>query len=141
MAFVSKYSAIIDTNVVFEGLTRRGGVPGLIIDAWIAGLFKAYISNALSYEYEDVLSRKLSDNRWRRIKPVLGALIKKSEFVTIYYSWRPASPDPGDEHLIDCAINTGAPIVTSNIRDFQPAKELLGLAVMMPAEFATHISG
>jgi len=29
--------AVIDTNVVFEGLTKQGGVCGLIIDAWRAG--------------------------------------------------------------------------------------------------------
>jgi hypothetical protein len=29
---------IIDTNVVFEGLTKKGGAAGLIIDAWHAGL-------------------------------------------------------------------------------------------------------
>jgi len=75
--------AIIDTNVVFEGLTQQGGAPGMIIDVWAAGLFRACVSNALSYEYEDVLSRKLSDIRWRRIKPALGALLDKSEFVTV----------------------------------------------------------
>ena len=29
---------VIDTNVVFEGLTKQGGASGLIIDAWLAGL-------------------------------------------------------------------------------------------------------
>ncbi|MCP4351691.1 MAG: PIN domain-containing protein [Desulfobacterales bacterium] len=127
--------AIIDTNVVFEGLTQQGGTPGLIIDAWAAGLFRACVSNALSYEYEDVLSRKLSDKRWRRIKPALGALLDKSEFVTVYYTWRPASPDPGDDHLIDCALNSGTMIVTSNIRDFREAEKSLGLTIMTPDGF------
>ena len=27
---------VIDTNVVFEGLTKKGGASGLIIDAWLA---------------------------------------------------------------------------------------------------------
>ncbi len=129
--------AIIDTNVVFEGLTQQGGAPGMIIDAWAAGLFRACVSNALSYEYEDVLSRKLSDIRWRRIKPALGALLDKSEFITVYFTWRPASPDPGDDHLIDCALNSGGMIVTSNIRDFREAEKSLGLTVMTPVGFAT----
>jgi predicted nucleic acid-binding protein len=29
---------VVDTNVVFEGLTQQGGAAGLIIDAWLAGL-------------------------------------------------------------------------------------------------------
>jgi len=55
--------AVIDTNVLFEGLTRQGGAPGLIIDAWFADLFQPCVSNALAYEYLDVLSRKLSEPR------------------------------------------------------------------------------
>ncbi len=59
---------LVDTNVLFEGLTKQGGAPGLIIDAWLAGLIEVYVSNALAYEYEDVLSRKLSEHRWQRLK-------------------------------------------------------------------------
>ncbi len=64
--------AVIDTNVVFEGLTKQGGACGLIIDAWRAGLFEACVANALAFEYEDVLARKLSAKRWNRIQPVLN---------------------------------------------------------------------
>jgi predicted nucleic acid-binding protein len=129
--------AIIDTNVLFEGLTKQGGAPGLIIDAWVAGIFRACVSNALSYEYEDVLSRNLSKIRWLRIKPALGALLDKAEFVTVWYTWRPSSPDPGDDHLIVCALNSGGIITTSNIRDFREAEKSLGLTVMTPEGFVT----
>ena len=38
--------AVIDTNVVFEGLTRRVSVPTLVIDAWLEELFEPCVSNA-----------------------------------------------------------------------------------------------
>jgi len=63
---------VVDTNVVFEGLTKQGGASGLIVDAWLAGLIAVCVSNALAYEYDDVLSRKLSKERWSRLQPVLG---------------------------------------------------------------------
>ena len=132
--------AVIDTNVVFEGLTTQGGASGLVIVSWLAGLFRPCISNALAYEYADVLSRKLSDKRWKIIKPVLGTLLEQAEFITIHYTWRPSSPDPADEHLIDCAMNTGAVIVTWNIRDFQNAKKSLGMYVMTPVDFLVLLS-
>ncbi|OWY68326.1 toxin-antitoxin system toxin component, PIN family protein [cyanobacterium TDX16] len=125
---------VIDTNVVFAGLTQRGNAASLIIDAWLADLFRVYVSNALAYEYADVLSRMLSETRWQSIKPVLGTLLSQADFTTIYYSWRPTSPDPGDEHIIDCAMNASAIVITSNIRDFKTAKESLGLQVMTPLE-------
>jgi predicted nucleic acid-binding protein len=131
---------VIDTNVLFEGLTKQGGAAGLIIDAWRAGSLRVYVSTALAYEYADVLSRKLSAARWQRIKPVLGALLAQVEFAPIYYSWRPSSPDPGDEHVIDCAMNAGATVISANVRDFQLAKRTLGLRVMTPVAFVSQFA-
>ncbi|MBW4551765.1 MAG: putative toxin-antitoxin system toxin component, PIN family [Aphanocapsa sp. GSE-SYN-MK-11-07L] len=140
MAADLQFRVVIDTNVVFEGLTKQGGAAGLIIDAWLAGLIQVCVSTALAYEYEDVLSRKLSEIRWQKLQPVLSALLGKVEFTAIYYSWRPTSPDPGDDLVIDCAMNAGAIVVTSNIRDFQRAKVSLGLQVMTPTELVIKLA-
>lgn len=93
MSPASLLRVVIDTNVVFEGLTKQGGAAGLIVDAWLGGLIQVHVSNALAYEYEDVLSRKLSGTRWQQIKPALGTLLACSQFTIIYYLWRPTSPD------------------------------------------------
>jgi predicted nucleic acid-binding protein len=131
---------VIDTNVVFEGLTRSVSVPTLIIDAWLEGLFHPCVANALAYEYVDVLSRKLSSTRWVRAQPVVEELLAQAEFVPTYFSWRPNSPDPGDEHVVDCAMNARAIVVTSNLRDFTWAQEELRLQVLTPAEFLWHLT-
>lgn len=130
---------IIDTNVVFEGLTTQGGACGLIVDAWLAGHFQPCVSTSLAYAYRDVLARKLSDARWSTLKPVLGRMLAHVEFVSIYFSWQPTSPDPGDDLVIDCAMKAGAPVVTTNVRDFRLAQESLGLAVMTPVEFVVML--
>jgi predicted nucleic acid-binding protein len=131
---------VMDTNVVFEGLTKRGGAADLITDAWLAGLLRVYVSNALAYEYVDVLSRKLSRARWQRLRPVLGTLLSKAQFVVTYFSWRPVSPDPGDDHVIDCAMNAGATVVTWNVRDFETARKALGLQVITPVEAVIQLA-
>ena len=82
----SAFRIVIDTNVLFEGLTKQGGAAGLVIDAWLAGLLTVCVSTALAYEYVDVLSRKLSEKRWQRLQPVVGKLLNLSQFVAIYYS-------------------------------------------------------
>ncbi|MFN7946437.1 MAG: PIN domain-containing protein [Blastocatellia bacterium] len=132
---------VIDTNVIFEGLTRQGGACGLIIDSWQAGLLRACVSTALAYEYADVPGRKLSAQRWQQLQPVLGGLLSRAEYVPIFYSWRPSSPDPGDELVIDCAMNAGVPIVTMNTRDFQAARLSLGLAVLKPVALVAILAG
>jgi predicted nucleic acid-binding protein len=99
-----------DTNVVFEGLTTQGSAAGLIVEAWLAGLFEVCVSNALAYEYKYVLSRKLSASRWQVLKPVLGTLLSCAQFTTIYYSWRPTSPDAGDDLLDELTVLRSFPI-------------------------------
>jgi predicted nucleic acid-binding protein len=141
MAAGSLSRVVVDTNVVLEGLTKQGGASGLIIDAWLAGLLQVYVSNALAYEYVDVLSNKLSAARWQRLKPVLGTLLAQANFVAIHFSWRPMSPDPGDEHVIDCAMNAGATVVTWNVRDFNTAREALGLPIVAPVDAVIELAG
>lgn len=135
-----KLQVVVDTNVLLEGLSLQGGAPGLIIDAWRADLFQACVSNALAYEYADVLSRKLSARRWRTLRPVVGALLEKARFVVVYFSWRPISPDKADDHIIDCAMNAGAGVVTGNIRHFRKASESLGLPVWTPVELVYKLA-
>jgi predicted nucleic acid-binding protein len=130
---------VIDTNVVFEGLTQQGGAAGYVIEAWLAGLLDVRVSNAIAYEYVDVLSRKLSEKRWAEIKPALGALLQQTQFVTVYFSWRPISPDKGDEHVIDCAMNAGAMVITANLKHFQTARKSLGLEVLTPVELLLRL--
>lgn len=139
MSQSSLLRVVIDTNVVFEGLTQNGGAAGLVIEAWLAGLFDVHISNALSMEYVDVLSRKLSPERWSAVQPVLGTLFTQAQFTPIYFSWRPTSPDAGDDLVIDCGMNASAIVITSNVRDFRQAKELLGLQVMTPTELVIKL--
>ena len=127
--------AVIDTNVLFEGLTKNDGAAGLIVEAWNTGLFFACVSNALAYEYLDVLSRKLSPIRWEKIRPILGGLLAEAIFIPNYFTWRPISPDPADDHVVDCAMNAGAPIVTYNLKDFRNATLVLELPVMTPVEY------
>ena len=129
-----KWQVVIDTNVIFEGLTKRGNAPGFLVDAWLAGLVDVCVSNSLAYEYVDVLSHKLSNRRWQRLKPVLGLMLDRARFVVVHYTWRPISPDPQDDHVVDCAMNAGAAVVTSNVRDFRTAEKALGLQVVTPVQ-------
>jgi predicted nucleic acid-binding protein len=139
MSSSSLLRLVIDTNVVFEGLTKKGGAAGFIIDAWLAELFDVYVSNALAIEYVDVLSRKLSHDRWLELQPILGTLLNQAQFTPIYFSWRPTSPDTGDDLVVDCGMNANAIVVTSNVRDFPQAQQSLGLQVITPTELVIKL--
>ena len=131
--------AVIDTNVVFEGLTKQGSASNTILQAWEFGLFDACYSMALGYEYKDVLSRKLSEKRWEKIKPHINELLDVAIPVDLNYRWRPISPDPDDDFVIECALNAGAIVVTYNIKDFRLAEQQYGLEVMTPDDFLAEL--
>ncbi|KPA11789.1 protein containing DUF132 [Candidatus Magnetomorum sp. HK-1] len=134
-----KLKIVIDTNVLFEGLTNKNSPSSQVIDALIFNKCKAYICNALAYEYEDVLSRKLSKRRWSDLKPIFTDILLKMHFTDIVISYRPSSPDPGDDHVIDCAVNSNSMIVTNNTKDFKLAKRALGIKILKPENFITLI--
>ena len=140
MATQQTLQAVIDTNVLFEGMTTQGSAPGLIMEAWRAALFRACVSTTLAYAYREVCSGKLSAVRWQQLQPVVGALLRQARFVPLSVSWRPRSPDPGDEQVIDGAMNARAPVVTANTRDFRLAAQTLGLVVLTPVEFVTRLA-
>lgn len=140
MSTRSRLRVVIDTNVVFEGLSKRGSAAGFVIDAWLTGSIQVHVSNALIYEYEDVISRKFSPARWQQLKPAVEILLSCAQLTKIYYSWRPTSPDPGDDLVIDCAMNAMAIMTTANLRDFRSAGESLGLLILSPAELVTKLA-
>ncbi|MCB0077899.1 MAG: PIN domain-containing protein [Anaerolineales bacterium] len=131
---------MLDTNVVFEGLTKQAGLAGTIINAWFAGLLQVCVSDALAYEYADVMARKLSPHRLETARITLATLLSMAEEIVIYYRWRPSSPDPSDEFVIDCVLNANAILVTSNIKDFRLAQTTLGLRVMTPFQFLSFLA-
>jgi predicted nucleic acid-binding protein len=70
------------------------------------------------------------------IEELLAALVSVTEWVPIYYSWRPNLKDEGDNHVIELAIAGNAQVVvTNNIRDFQGAELLFPkLSILKPEQ-------
>ena len=126
--------AVVDTNVVFEGLTSLSA-SGQVMDAWIARRFVPCVSTALALEYEEVLTNKLGARKGPRALKALQALFDRTEFVPIHYRVRPASPDPDDDFVLEAAYNSGAVIVTRNLRDLEVAGASLGIDVQTPEKF------
>lgn len=132
--------AVIDTNVVFEGLTKQGGASAFVMQLWEQNQFTACASTTLMLEYRDVFGRLLSQRRWEKLQPTLKRLLAMVDRTEIYFTWRPSSPDPGDDLVIDCALNANAVVVTHNVKDFRLAEVQLGLPVFRPAQFIAYLA-
>ena len=130
--------AVVDTNVLFEGLTKRGSC-GAVVDAWKEKRFVPCVSTALALEYEATLTNKLGTRKRRLAVGALSALLNRVEFIPIVYRVRPMSPDPDDDFVIECAFNANASIVTRNVKDFRIAQSALEIAVLKPSEFLVRL--
>lgn len=126
--------AVVDTNVLVSGLNRTG-LEGAVIDAWADQAFQPCVSTALALEYQDVLARKFPEVRRETAMRALQALLVRCEYVPIRYTYRPASPDPGDDFVVDCVLNSQALLITANVRDFQGPGAELGFQVVGPKAF------
>ena len=76
-----------------------------------------------------------------QISAVLDALLAQALLVQpIRIRRRPALTDPGDDLVIECALEARADaIVTMNVRDFAAAVETFGLRVLKPGDLVAEL--
>lgn len=69
------------------------------------------------------------------IEVLLDAFALVAEPIRISYLWRPMLRDPGDDLVLETAVNGRAEIiVTFNRRDFEPAAAGFGVQILSPAD-------
>ena len=70
----------------------------------------------------------------------VDGLIAMAEPVQSHFRWRPQLRDPGDEMVLEAAVNGRADaIVTFNEKDLREARRSFGLAVIRPGESLRRI--
>jgi len=97
--------------------------------------WQSVVTPALMYEYEDVARRPgaapgLSP---QDITNILEMIYRESHRQFVWFSWRPLSPDPGDDAILEAAIAGRCDYVVSfNERHLRAAREF-GVEVLKPA--------
>ncbi|MGK7932235.1 MAG: putative toxin-antitoxin system toxin component, PIN family [Microcystaceae cyanobacterium] len=129
---------VIDTSVFISALISPNGANRELLRRCLKDEYLPLMSNALFCEYESLIQREeikvkcpLSEAEVERL---LAALMKVSQWVMIYYLWRPNLPDEADNHLIELAIAGNASfLVTYNLKDFKRAELLFpNLSILKP---------
>jgi putative PIN family toxin of toxin-antitoxin system len=135
---ISVVVVVVDTNVFVAALRSGGGPSREIIRRCLNGRYQPIFSNALWLEYEDLLGRDVWTNETTEDdrRQVLAAVAAASQWVKIFYGWRPNLRDEGDNHLVELAIAGGAEaIVTYNSRDLWSGDlRWPNIAVLTPPE-------
>lgn len=114
---------VLDTNIIVGAMLRDGGACRAVLRLCLQGEVQPIIGVALFAELEDVLSR---EDLFRNSKltaaerqDLFAAFLSVTQWVPIYYTWRPNLRDEADNHVVDLAVAGNADcIVTKNERDF-----------------------
>ena len=136
---------VLDTSVVVAGLRTRLGAGNAILRLVAARRLILLSTPTLFLEYEDVLKRPeqrlVHGLALEQIDEFLAELAALIEPVESHFQWRPQVRDPGDEMVLEAAINGAADaLVTYNIGDFAPAADRFGLSVLRPAELLKRVN-
>ena len=129
----------MDTDVVVAALRSPTGASAAIIALADEGKVTLLLSVPLVLEYEATCS--LAEHRLaagvskRDVDEFLDDLMVLAEQVEAYFLWRPRLRDPGDEMVLEAAVNGRADaIVSFNHRDFAAVPQEFGIALLRPAD-------
>jgi predicted nucleic acid-binding protein len=134
----------MDTNAVVAAMRSPRGASAGLLRAARADRVTLLATVALCLEYESVCSRaehvaaagfSLAD-----LRVFLDAVVSLVEPVQTWFLWRPQLRDPGDELVLEAAVNgRAAAIATFNRRDFIPGAARFRVEVLLPAEAIRRI--
>jgi putative PIN family toxin of toxin-antitoxin system len=135
---------VLDTDVVVAAMRSPAGASAALLGAARKRRVTLLASVALALEYEAVcgqaehrLAAGLSE---REVEIFLSAVIAMAEPVEPHFLWRPQLRDPGDEMVLEAAVNGRAgALVTFNRRDYGRAPSAFGIEVLLPREALQRI--
>ena len=97
--------AVIDTNILVSAMMNHDQSPRMIMRQCLEGKIQALMGTTLYLECEDVTHREYIFKRCSITQPereaLFDAFLASTEWVNIFYNWRPNLKDEADNHLID----------------------------------------
>ena len=130
---------VLDTNVIVAAMRSPLGASAAILRSARRGQVVIVGSVALAIEYEAVCNRPehkaAAGLTSGDVSLLLDVVIAMMEPIETHFMWRPQLRDPGDEFVLDLAVNGRVDaIVTFNGRDFEAAPAQFGISVLTPAQ-------
>jgi len=131
---------VFDTNVVASASFWRGP-PFDCLAAWAQGRCEAVVSPALLAEYYETIEELRLE--YPRRKPVewIDALTESAELIFPTERATGATPDAGDEMVLECALAAEADyIVTGDKKHLLPLREFHDIRIVSPSDFLRRLA-
>ena len=127
--------AVFDTNVVVSGFLSPAGPPGRIVEWLRNGEAQAVLDDRIMAEYAEVLARPVFRLPVVEVELVLAAIRARAFWVEAEAARTVRGlPDPDDAPFLECALASGVPLVTGNLRHF-PKSAAKDATVITPVQF------
>ena len=135
---------MLDSSVVVSAFRSRLGASSRLLGLVEDGRLAPLATPALFLEHKDVLKRpeqrEASGLSLAKVDTALTALSALMKPVEVRFTWRPQLADPGDEMVLDVAVNGQADaLVTHNLADFALAAPRFGLRLLRPGELLERV--
>jgi putative PIN family toxin of toxin-antitoxin system len=135
---------VLDTNVVVSAMRSPKGASAALLMAARRNRIMLVANVALALEYEATC--RLAEHRLAsgldldQVGIFVDAVIAMADPVESHFIWRPQLRDPGDELVLEAAVNgRAAAIVTFNRRDFGAIPQRFGIELLLPVEALRRI--
>jgi predicted nucleic acid-binding protein len=135
---------VLDTDVVVAAMRSPRGASAELLRRIDAGHAVLLLTVALALEYEATCTRAehrlASGLSAPEVEHYVDGLIGMAEPVRAFIRWRPQLRDPGDELVLEAAVNGQADaIVTFNESHLREARANFGIEVIRPGEALRRI--
>lgn len=135
------HQIILDTNILVAALRSRRGIANRLLMKLDDARWQVNVSTALVLEYEEVLKRPGMVEGFSHddIDALIDGICSIARRHDIFFLWRPLSPDPDDDFLLELAATANADfIITYNPRHLRHAAQF-GVGLVTPKEFLQRI--
>jgi putative PIN family toxin of toxin-antitoxin system len=136
-----KIRVVLHTSVLVAAARSQRGASHALLARLPDANFQTVLSVALFAEYRAVLLRpeNLLQRTVQQVESFLDFLISTSHLQEVFFRWRAALSDPGDDLILELAVTAGCRyIVTHNLRDFRGTDQW-GIAAVAPGDFLKQI--
>jgi putative PIN family toxin of toxin-antitoxin system len=130
---------VLDTNVIVSAGIKPGGAPATLIMDWVLdGQIQVVTSPWIVEEYREV-ARRAKFRRYGFPPHWLEFLIDESLRLPDPAAWPLRGPDPKDMPFLSLANESGAWLVTGNLKHF-PETLRGDVKVLSPSDYLTHLT-
>jgi putative PIN family toxin of toxin-antitoxin system len=130
---------VLDTDIIIAAMRSPSGASAALLMAVRRGEIRMLANVALALEYE-ATCRRAEHGVAAGLSPAqvgafIDAVIALAEPVETHFLWRPQLRDPGDELVLEAAVNGQAnAIVTFNQKDFGEIPMKFSVEVLAPVD-------